>query len=74
MPNVVSQPLLYGVYSAEAAAMCHMTYIWQRPDGTEVEVTAVYIRPNDPAVLWPDAVWLGEVLTYLRPGQRPCLA
>jgi hypothetical protein len=64
---------LYGVYSAKSAAMFHDSiYIWTRPDGTEVEVTGVYDQPNDPAYLWPDAVWLGEVLTFIR--KKPCPA
>lgn len=59
---------LYGVYSAKAAEKIG-TKIWQRPDGTEVEVVSVADDPKCLSFLWDDKVFVGEVTKFVRPGR-----
>jgi hypothetical protein len=59
---------MYGVYSQQAAEQFG-TFIYRRPDDSEVEITAVYKQLNDPVYGWPDAVWIGEVTKYIRVGR-----
>ncbi len=58
---------LYAVYSAKQAELGG-TFIYQRPDGTEVEVTAVDKIPGCPETKWSDKQDLGEITQFIRRG------
>ncbi len=59
----------YAVYSVKQAAV-NGTSIYQRPDGTEVEITAIGKIRGCPETVWPDKKDLGEVTTFIRQGCR----
>ena len=59
----------YGWYSAQSAAKGYGTFIYERADGTEVEVTQVSSDPAGSHYNWPDKVCVGEVTTFRRQGQ-----
>lgn len=61
--------MIYGFYS-NVSAERYGTGIWSRPDGTEVEVTAVTddLVYND--YKFADKICVGEVTVWLRKGRR----
>lgn len=61
--------MLYAVYSAQQAKLIG-TVIYQRPDGSEVEVTTVNSIRNDPGNKWADKQDLGEVTRFIRKGDN----
>jgi len=61
---------MYAVYSKRQAEVSG-THIYGRPDGTEIEVTAVDTIPGCPETVWPDKIDLGEVTEWVRHGAKP---
>ncbi len=57
---------LYGYYSQMEAEL-YGSHIWAKPDGEPVEVSCV--RNEGVSVLWPDAINMGRVVQFLRPGK-----
>lgn len=57
---------LFGYYSRSEADL-YGSYIWAKPNGEPAEVSC--IRTNDVPVLWPDAIKIGRVVKFLRPGK-----
>lgn len=59
---------LYGFYSERAAAV-RGTLVYSTPDGREVEVTGVVTSLD--AYEWPDKVYVGQVVEFVRRGRAP---
>lgn len=59
----------YGFWST-AAANAGGSAIYARPDGTEVEITALYDNPEGKTYMWEDKRCIGEITHYLRQGLR----
>lgn len=57
----------YGWYSKLGAEKAG-TYIYARPDGSEVEVTTVSNSAETPGSYWGDEVCLGPVAKWVRDG------
>lgn len=57
-----------GLYSPTAAQL-YGTVFYLKPDGTEVEVTAVFDEESVSDYKWKDTKVVGEVVKYVRPGQ-----
>jgi hypothetical protein len=59
-------------YSAEAVAVGCPTAFYRREDGSEVEVSVIYVEKasGDEAFKWPDKVYLGVVMEFLRKGRE----
>ena len=54
-------------YSAKAVSEGHGTSYWNTPSGGKVEVSGVGHSPADYS--WPDAVNLGEVVSWAHAGK-----
>lgn len=67
----MKERILHAWYSPEAAALGYGTTFYKREDGTEVEVTCVGEEADLEWYKWPDKQYLGLVVRYSRPGQRP---
>jgi len=61
----------HAFFSRKAAFQCGST-IWQRADGSEVDVTAVFYTADidDSRYGWPDRIYVGEVTRMLRDGMQ----
>ncbi len=60
---------LYGWYSDEADKLYGHS-VYEKPDGTEVVVTAVYRDPDAESYKWDDKVFVGEVVKCLRTNRK----
>jgi hypothetical protein len=56
-------------FSEEAANMCG-SYIYADAEGNEVEVTACTVTRNGDSYGWPDKVYLGTVVRYVKQGRE----
>lgn len=65
--------ILYAHYSA-ADAELHGTVTYLSPEGDEVICTCIgtHLEPKDDNYLWPDAISLGEVSSFVRSNWRDC--
>ena len=62
---------LYGFYSQESVNKGNASFVYSTPDGGEVEVTLVNQNKDGwSGYAWKDTVPMGEVVKYLRIGQR----
>lgn len=59
----------YGFWSPEFVKRGHRTSYWSTPDGGEVEICFVGATTSNPTA-WPDVEMRGEVVEFLRHGQR----
>ena len=66
-------PTWYGIYSEEAARRSG-TFIYLSLEGEEVEITAVWIKPDSPGYEYEDKVCIGQVERFIRRGRDPDLA
>ena len=57
-----------GLYSPTAAEL-YGTVFYLKPDGTEVEVTAVFDEESASDYMWKDTKVVGEVAKYVRAGR-----
>lgn len=60
---------LYGFYSARAE-MFVGSVIWETPDGKWQEVTAVLETESGEGYYWPDKVYVGPVVKFVK-AHRP---
>lgn len=61
---------LYGCFSARQARLTG-TLLYERPDGTTVEVSSVSPDPEFNMTWWDDKVLLGEVTKFVRKLTEP---
>lgn len=54
--------------SAALNAGC-ATFIWKRPDGTEIEISGTDDNPECSHICWDDKGLVGEVMEFVRKGQ-----
>jgi len=59
----------YGFFSNEAVSKGVRTFIYRRPDGSEVEVIGVALDKEGTGYGWDDKVCVGPVGGFIRPGR-----
>lgn len=61
---------MYAIYSAKQTECCPIL-VYEKPDGSEVLVTAVEDKPGCPSIMWDDKQDRGEVARFLRVYSKP---
>jgi hypothetical protein len=59
----------YAYWSDQYVSRGHRTQVWSTPDGKEIEACFVLATATPPSS-WSDIKHLGEVVVWLRHGQR----
>ena len=62
---MAKQTKKYGWYSAKGAALAG-SHLYEKPDGSTVEVFEINESPNIPSSNWPDIECVGEVTNWIK--------
>ena len=57
---------LYGFYSKQAEEMVGKLFVYEKEDGSEVSVTTVTTERSGYSYKFPDKVFMGIVVRYIR--------
>ena len=57
----------WGFFSATAYEKFG-SFIWETPEGKEVEVTGITHEENGSSYKWPDKIPVGQVIKYVKAG------